>query len=158
MEIRAFLLTCSLLICFPILGFAKDELVMQKEFMYWNSSIENYPCSQLTHIKLGQDVPDIREEACGALNRKFSLTLSGPPGTTLTLFGNYNYDQENGFLIIRKSDDRKLWLLDLSSFPADQWLSTKANRDSGAFETFYKPSPRFEESISSLKWGSNSHQ
>ena len=153
MEIRAFLLTCSLLICFPILGFAKDELVMQKEFMYWNSSIENYPCSQLTHIKLGQDVPDIREEACGALNGKFSLTLSGPPGTTLTLFGNYNYDQENGFLIIRKSDDQKLWLLDLSSFPADQWLSTKANRDSGAFETFYKPSPIFEQSISSIKWG-----
>mgnify|MGYP004004313453 FL=1 len=153
MEIKAFLLTCSLLISFPILGFAKDELVMQKEFMYWNSSIENYPCSQLTHIKLGQDVPDIREEACGALNGKFSLTLSGPLGTTLTLFGNYNYDQENGFLIIRKIDDRKLWLLDLSSFPADQWLSTRANKDSGAFETFYKPSPIFEQSISSIKWG-----
>jgi hypothetical protein len=153
MEIRAFLLTCSLLICFPILGFAKDELVMQKEFMYWNSSTEIYPCSQLTHIKFGQDVPDIREEACGPLNGKFSLTLSGPPGTTLTLFGNYNYDQENGFLIIRKSDDRKLWLLDLSSLPEDQWLSTKANRDSGAFETFYNPSPIFEQSISSIKWG-----
>ena len=152
MEIRAFMLTCSLLICFPTLGFAKDELVMQKEFMYWNSSIVT-DCGHLTHIELGQDVPDIREEACGSINGKFSLTLSGPPGTTLTLFGNYDYNEENGFLIIRKSDDRKLWLLDLSSFPADQWLSTKANRDSGAFETFYKPSPIFEQSISSIKWG-----
>jgi hypothetical protein len=152
MEIRAFLLTCSLLICFPILGFAKDELVMQKEFMYWNSSITT-DCGHLTHIELGQDVPDIREEACGSINGKFSLTLSGPPGTTLTLFGNYDYNDENGYLIIRKSDDRKLWLPDLSSFPADQWLSTKANRDSGAFETFYKPSLIFEQSISSIKWG-----
>ena len=156
MKITAFL--SIFLTCFPIIGFAKDELVMHKEFMYWESTKSDSACGQLIYIEFGRDVPDLREEPCGSINGKFSLTLSGLPGTTLTLFGNYDYNEKNGFLIIRKIDDKKLWLLDLTAFPAGQWFSSKDNRSSGAFETFYNSSPRFEESISSLKWGSNSHQ
>jgi hypothetical protein len=155
MKITAFL--SIFLTYFPLIGFAQDELVMQKEFMYWESTISDSSCNQLIYIELGRDVPDLREEPCGNINGKFSLTLSGPPGTTLTLFGDYDYNKENGFLIIRKIDDQQLWLLDLIAFPAGQWFSSKDNKNSGAFETFYNPSPTFEESISSLKWGSNSH-
>ena len=58
-------------------------------------------------------------------------------------------------LTVKKKDNRKIWLLDLIYFPADQWFYSEANEDSGAFETFYNPSPNFDESISSIKWGAN---
>lgn len=156
MKITAFLATCSFLICFPVLAFATDELVMQKEVMYWTVLPSDTACSELIKIEVGRDVPDMRDELCGYVLGTFNVTLSGPPGTTVTLFGNYNFKKDNGFLIIRKSDDQKLWLHDLVAFPAGQWFSSKANKDSGAFETFYNASTIFEESVSSVKWG-NSH-
>jgi hypothetical protein len=155
MKIIAFLVSCSFLICFPVLGFAKDELVMQKEVMYWTGTKSDTPCSQLINIELGRDVSDIRDELCGSVYGKFNLTLSGPPGTTVTLFGEYNFKEENGFLVIRKTDDQTLWLHDLISFPPNQWFSSQANKDSGAFETFYNSSPTFEDSVSSIKWSNN---
>ena len=96
MKIAAFL--SIFLTCFPIICFAKDELVMHKEFMYWESTKSDSACGQLIYIEFGRDVPDLREEPCGSINGKYSLTLAGPPGTTLTLFGNYNYDKENGII------------------------------------------------------------
>ena len=157
MKITIFLTTLSYLICFPGLGSAKDELVMHKEVMYWSAS-NNYDdtaCNELIKIDAGRDVADMRDEHCAQRNGKFSLTLSGPPGTTVTFFGNFNFKKENGFLIVKKKDDRKLWLLDLSDFPAGQWFSSEANKHSGAFEAFYNASPIFEESVSSIKWGND---
>jgi hypothetical protein len=170
MKITVFLATLSFLTCFPGLGSAKDELVMHKdglvmhkdelvmhkEVMYWSSTnYDDSACNELIIIEAGRDVPDMRDELCSYINGKFSLTLSGPPGTTITFFGKYNFKKENGFLIIKKKDDRKLWLLDLIAFPAGQWFSSEANEDSGAFEAFYNASPIFEESVSSIKWGNN---
>ena len=155
MKTTAFLTTLSFLICFPGLGSAKEELVMEKENMYWSSAY-NYndaACNELIIIEVGRDVPDMRDEHCGYNSGKFGLTLSGPPGTTVTFFGKYNFKKENGFLIIRKKDEKMLWLLDLIAFPSGQWFYSKANEDSGAFEAYYYASPIFEESVSSIKWG-----
>ena len=97
----------------------------------------------------------MRDKPCGLRDGKFSLTISGPPGTTVTIFGKYNFKKGNGFLTIKKKDHREIWLLDLIYFPAGQWFYTEATEDSVAFETFYNPSPNFEESIYSIKWGRN---
>ncbi len=83
------------------------------------------------------------------------MTLTGPPGTTVTFFGKYNFKKGNGYLTLKKKDDRKIWLLDLISFPAGQWHTSEATDDSGAFEAFYNASPIFERSVSSIKWGNN---
>ena len=155
MKLTAFLTTFTILICIPDPSFGKDEMVLRKETMYWATTIQDDVCEILIPIKVGQDVPDMRNQPCSLSHGKFDLTLSGPPGTTVTLFGEYNFKKENGFLTIKKKDHRKIWLLDLIYFPADQWYYSEANEDSGAFETFYNPSPIFEESISSIKWGTN---
>jgi hypothetical protein len=158
MKITAFLVTFSFLICFPAFVFAKDELVMFKEVMYWvsNGKGSGLACNQLIFIKVGQDVPDMRKEKCGYTEGKFSVTLSGPPGTTVTFFGKYGFKKGNGFLTIKKKDDQKLWLLDLTAFPPGQWFTSEANDNSGSFEAFYNASPIFEQSVSSIKWGNDS--
>ncbi len=154
MKTIIFLATVTFLLCFSGHGSAKEgELVLQKEYMYWVPSLSDTLCDELIKADAGNDLPDMRDEPCGFEDGKFSLTLSGPPGTTVTLFGSFYFGKENGYLIIRKKDDRGLWLLDLVSFPDRQWFTSEANKDSGAFETFYHAAPRFEESVSSVKWG-----
>ena len=159
MKIKAFIISISFLICFPSLGFAKDELVMHQELMWWqiNGQSGESACFQLIYIEVGRDVHDMRDELldanCSLIDGKYSLTLTGPPGTTVTFFGKYNFKKGNGFLTIRKKDDKKLWLLDLTDFPGGQWHTSEATDDSGSFESFYNPSPMFEQQVSSIKWG-----
>ncbi len=155
MKIKTYFATFIFLLCLPSLGFAKDELVMHKEVMYWTNTALNgdSACFQLIFIEVGRDVPDMRKEKCGYTDGKFSLTLAGTPGTTVTFFGEYGFKKGNGFLTIKKTDDRMLWLLDLAAFPAGQWHTSEATDDSGAFEAFYNASPIFEQSVSSIKWG-----
>ena len=158
MKITAFLATFSFLVCFPALSSAKDELVMFKEVMWWaiNGQSGDSACFQLIYIEVGRDVPDMRNEQCAGDDGKFSVTLSGPPGTTVTFFGKYNFKKGNGFLTIKKKDDQMLWLLDLTAFPSGQWFTSDANDNSGAFEAFYNASPMFEQSVSSIKWANDS--
>ena len=152
-----FFIISSFISFFPNSSFARNELVMTKGGMYWATCSRNSdsPCSRRIKIKMGRDVSDMRDEPCGYSDGTFSLTLSGPPETTVIIFGDYNFKKENGYLIIKKKDDRVIWLLDLISFPANQWFATKANDNSGAFETFYSASPTFEQFISSVKWEDN---
>jgi hypothetical protein len=156
MKISTFIIALSFLICFPSLGFAKNELVMQKVVLNWASmGIGDSVCMELITIEEGRDVPDMRKEQCGSMDGKYNLTLSGPPGTTVTFYGKFGFKKGNGFLTIKKKDDKNLWLLDLSSFPAGQWHTTEANDDSGAFETFYNASTLFDQSVYSVKWGNH---
>ena len=155
MKLTAFLTALTILFGFPGLSFGKDEMVMRKETLAWAVTIDDDVCYRLITIKVGEDVPDMRDKPCGLRDGNFSPTISGPPGTIVTLFGKYNFEKGNGFLTIKKKDHREIWLLDLIYFPAGRWFHTEETEDSGAFETFYNPSPNFEESIYSIKWGRN---
>ena len=157
MKFTAFLSALTILIGFTGLSFGEGEMVMRKETLAWAVTIDDDVCYRLFTIKVGEDVPDMRDQPCFFRDGKYTLTLTGPPGTTVTLFGKFNFKKGNGFLTIRKKDYKKIWLLDLIYFPAGQWFYSEANDDSGAFETFYNPSPIFDESIYSIKWGANPH-
>ena len=108
MKIKVFIIFIIFIICFPIAGLAKDELVMEKELMYWaiNAQSGDSACFQLIYIEVGRDVPDMRDEQldanCSLTDGKYSLTLTGPLGTTVTFFGKYNFKKGNGFLTIKK--------------------------------------------------------
>ena len=156
MKIKAFVISIIFLICFPSLGFAETELVMEKEVLNYSAmGIGDQACMELIIIKEGRDVSDMRDEHCPLSEGKFSVTLSGPPGTTVTFFGRFGFKKGNGFLTIKKKDDRKLWLWDLTDFPSGQWHNSEANNKSGAFDAFYNASPTFEQSVSSIKWGAH---
>ena len=153
MILTVFLTALTILIGIPGLSFGKDEMVMRKEPLDWAATRDGDVCYMLIRIEVGEDVPDMRDKPCFLRDGKFSLTISGPPGTTVTLFGKYNFKKGNGFLIIKKKDDKKIWLQDIIAFPPDQWFYSEANDDSGAFDAFYNPSPMFEQSVHSIKWG-----
>ncbi len=156
MKISTFIIALSFLIGFPSLASAKNELVMQKEVLNWASmGIGDNVCMELIFIEEGRDVPDMRKEQCGSIDGKYSVTLSGPAGTTVTFFGKFGFKKGNGFLTIKKKDDKNLWLLDLTAFPSGQWSTSKANENSGAFEAFYNASPIFDQSVYSVKWGNH---
>jgi hypothetical protein len=102
--------------------FVKDEIVLRKETMYWVVTIDDDVCYKLIDVEVGCDVADMRDEPCGLRDGKFSFTITVPPGTTVTLFGRYNFKKGNSFLIIKKKDDKKIWLQDIIDFPPDQWF------------------------------------
>ena len=155
MKLTAFITVLTILFGFPGLSLAKGEMVLRKETLAWAVTLDDDVCYRLITIKVGEDVPDMRDQPCFLRDGKFTFTLTGPPGTTVTLFGKYNFEKGNGFLTIKKKDHREIWLLDLIYFPVNQWFYSEANEDSGAFETFYNPSPIFEESLYSIKWSTN---
>jgi len=155
MKLTALLTTLTILITFPGLSFGEGEMVLRKETLPWAVTIDDDVCYRLFTIKVGEDVPDMRDQPCFFRDGKYTFTLTGPPETTVTLFGKFNFKKGNGFLTIKKKDYREIWLLDLIYFPAGQWFYSEANEKSGAFETFYNPSPNFDESIFSIKWGAN---
>ena len=111
-------------------------------------------CDRLLRIKNGKDVSDVRNLACFERDNKLTLTLTGPAGTTITLYSGYNFKNEGGYLIIKKKDDRLVWLLDLECFPRGEWTAVAANGDSGAYEVFYEGGPALDRKIASIKWGS----
>ena len=153
MKNTIFTITLIFLFGFTNCTFAKDGIVLRKETMYWAVTIDDDVCYKLIDIEVGRDVADMRDEPCSLSDGKFSFTITGPPGTTVTLFGRYNFKKGNGFLIIKKKDDKKIWLQDIIDLPPDQWFYSEANDDSGAFDAFYNPSPMFEQSLHSIKWG-----
>jgi len=155
MKLTALLTALTILITFPGLSFGEGEMVLRKETLPWAVTIDDDVCYRLFTIKVGEDVPDMRDQPCFFRDGKYTFTLTGPPETTVTLFGKFNFKKGNGFLTIKKKDYREIWLLDLIYFPAGQWFYSEANENSGAFETFYNPSPNFDESIFSIKWGAN---
>ena len=59
----------------------------------------------------------------------------------------------SGKLILRKKDNRKIWLLELEEYPENQWSTTAGNAKFGAYEAFYYPAPNFRRNVSSVKWG-----
>ena len=153
MKNTIFTITLIFLLGFTICSFAKEGIVLRNETMYWAVTIDDDVCYKLIDIEVGRDVADMRDEPCSLRDGKFSFTITGPTGTTVTLFGRYNFKKGNGFLIIKKKDDKKIWLQDIIDLPPDQWFYSEANDDSGAFDAFYNPSPMFEQSLHSIKWG-----
>jgi len=110
-------------------------------------------CDGLHDVAAGKDVPDMRNFLYYACEGRYTLTLSGNKGTTLSLFGKFNYQKENGFMVIVKSDNQKLWVINLNSIPSGKWVSVEAGRQTGAYAVFYRKAFGFDQSISSLKWG-----
>jgi len=138
--------------------FAKQELMLSKEQLFDTGPAidgdSRCDFAPLYYVDSGEDVADMRRDFpyyfCQGM---YTLTLDGPPGTTVTLFGSFNYSQQRGYLVLRKKDDRKVWILELEEFPGDQWTTLEADSKSGAYEVYYHPAPNFRRRVSSVKWG-----
>ncbi|MFQ5449286.1 MAG: hypothetical protein ACE5E9_01585 [Nitrospinaceae bacterium] len=139
----------------PVL--AKQELMLSKEQLFdGGPAIDgelHHDCEQLFYVDAGKDVRDMRYFPYYFCEGMYTLTLDGPPGTVVTLFGSFFFGKERGYLVIRKKDHEKVWILQLEDFPPGQWVTTQAERDSGAYEVYYQAAPNFRRNVSSIKWG-----
>lgn len=111
-------------------------------------------CEALFYVDAGRDIADMRRDFsyyfCEGM---YTLTLEGPPGTLVTLFGGFNFGIERGYLILKKKDDRQIWILHLEEFPSGRWATQEATPKSGAYEVYYQAAPNFRRNVSSVKWG-----
>lgn len=154
MKIKILSLGLMLCILFPAMSFAsKGQLMLDKVRLDINIGFGDSACDELEYIGIGKDVPDMRDFQCYERSGKYNVTLTGSADTTLTLFGSFTYGTERGFIVIRKRDDRLVWILHLEDFPSGKWSSQEASEDSGAFDVFYHAAPIFEQNVSSIKWG-----
>lgn len=154
----------ALLLLPPSPGLAMEgQLMLSKEQLFDSGpAIDFHPtrgnCEALFYVDAGKDIPDMRRDFrnyyCQGM---YTLTLDGPPGTLVTLFGGFNFGQERGFLILKKKDDQKIWVLHLEDFPAGRWVTQEATSNYGvkygAYEAYYQPAPNFRRNVSSVKWG-----
>ncbi|MCZ6541337.1 MAG: hypothetical protein O6704_06775 [Nitrospinae bacterium] len=131
----------------------RGALVLHKEPLFEYEERDSSDCDALYDVKAGGNVPDMRDFRKYFCEGRYTLTLKGKKGTTVTLFGQFNYKKGAGFMVIVKNDKRKIWLINLEDFPSGKWVNFKANRDTGAYQIYYKSVSRFSENISSIQWG-----
>lgn len=128
-------------------------LVLNKEALFSGGRAEVLACSGLYKVDGGRDVPDMRNFPYYSCEGRYTVTLTGKKGTTVTLFRQFNFQKEKGFMVIVKNDNRKLWVINLDDIERGKWVSVPANRDTGAYDVFLKSKPMFDQFISSAKWG-----
>ena len=71
-----------------------------------------------------------------------------------TVFANIFNETDQGYLILRKTDDRKVWVIYLDSFEPGTWTHIDSKDKSyGSYDIYYHEGWHFERHISSVKWG-----
>jgi hypothetical protein len=110
-------------------------------------------CKGLYHISPNVDIPDLRDFRLYYCQGKYTLTVEAPSGTVATVFGAFDFKPNKGFLIIKKTDDKVVWILNLENFPDRRWHSVPPKGDYGGYEAFYSPASAFDENLGSAKWG-----
>lgn len=131
----------------------RGTLVLHKEPLFEVEERGSSDCDGLYDVKAGKNVPDLRDFRLYFCEGRYTMTLKGKKGTTVSLFGQFKYKKKAGFMVVVKKDDRKIWLDSLEDFPSGKWVDVKANRDTGAYKFYYKSKSRFSENISSINWG-----
>ena len=84
----------------------------------------------------------------------YLIDLTGPVGTTVTLYGSQNYGLKYGYLILVKQDDKPIAIGDLENLPPRQWVEVnQSDTGPGLYRVWYHPSRHFKERIASVRWG-----
>ncbi len=135
----------------PQVSEQRGSFVLYKEPLY--SGRRQSACDGLYRPEAGKNVPDMRDFQYYACEGRYTLTLSGKKGTTLSLFGRFKYQKEEGFMVIVKNDDQKIWVINLNDIPSGRWIKVEAGSQTGSYAVFFQKASQFDQSISSVKWG-----
>lgn len=131
----------------------RGALILNKIPIYEFEDARQLGCTGMYDVKYGRDVADMREFRNFHCQGRYEMTLRGEKGRTVTLYAQFKFGKKGGFLVVRKLDDRKIWISDLENLPSDQWTTVLASRQSGAYKAFYRDASGFDQNISSVKWG-----
>lgn len=131
----------------------RGALVLNKIPIYEFEDAKKLGCTEMYDVKQGRNVADMREFRNFHCQGRYEMTLRGEKGRTVTLYAQFNFGKKGGFLVVRKTDDRKVWINDMENLPSGRWTTVSANHQSGGYEGFYSDASGFDQNISSIKWG-----
>ncbi len=129
---------------------SKAELMLQKRDPYLYGSCGW--CTDLFSLKENDNRKNITVSNLDTQTGYYQVDVSGPAGTTVTLFGSKNYGLKNGYLILVKKDDRPIAVEDMDDLPPRQWVDV-GTPETGIFSVWYHPASYFKERIASVQWG-----
>ena len=156
MNIKTIWVLITVAVGFPAVnwvGETKTEVVLFKELLEAGTLFgKGRDCNEVYTIKKGRDYPDLRDMNNYFCEGEYSLTLDGPPGTTITVYGQFFFGEAHGYLTLTKTDHRRVWLWDLEDFPDGKWVVAEANKDTGAYEVYFHAGPNFKMRLGSVKW------
>ena len=156
MNIKAIWVLMIVAVGFPSVNWAgeiKTEMLLLKELHDSGTLFQRgRTCNEVFTIKKGQDYSDLREMRNFLCKGDYSIIPDGPPGTTVTVYGQFYFGEDHGYLTLTKTDHKRVWLWDLEEFPDGKWVVANANKDTGAYEVFYRAGPNFKRSLGSIKW------
>ncbi len=131
----------------------RGALVLNKIPIFEFEDPRKNVCIAMYDVEDGRDVPDMREFRDFLCQGRYEMTLRGKKGRTVTLYAQFNFGQNSGFLVVRKADGQQVWIHDLENLPAGQWITVKGNPQSGGYQAFYSKGALFDQNLSSIKWG-----
>ncbi len=131
----------------------KTELVLYKDIedpitMHMKGRL----CNKVLVIEKDKDIVASRKMRDRFCEGEYSLSLDGPPGTTVTIYGQFFYGKKRGYLTLTKTDHQKVWVWNIKSLPNKRWIVSMANKDTGGYESFYQAGPGFSRNFASIKW------
>lgn len=151
---RAFLTGCLLILLASTSAWAdkglKAGLTLQKDDPYLYGPCGW--CSDSLVLKENDHRKNINQSNLDAQTGNYLIDLTGPAGTTVTLYGSQNYGLKHGYLILVKKDDRPLAIENFDPFPPQQWVDVNTP-DTGTYRVWYHPAKSFKERIASVRWG-----
>ena len=110
-------------------------------------------CGEWFPVFEGQDLKTLNMYSQFDADNEYNLVFFGKRGSTVTLFGDFNFETSKGFLILNKIDNKPVYLYDLEQFPKNQWAKIDSTEASNSkFNVYYKPYENFKKNISSVKW------
>lgn len=123
------------------------ELWKRSEFLYGRCG----HCADLVSIKNNRDWADFLPYNLTTRDGYFTANLNGPTGTSVTLYGQEDFSESRGYLIIIKKDDSMIEIENLEAFAPGKW--TEVDQGKGSYSAFYQPYQNFKTFVSSVKWG-----
>lgn len=132
----------------------RGELILNKGPLLEFDNFHREPvCESLLDFHKGKDQPNFFNYRHNNCQGRFTFTLRGDTGSTVTLFGNVDYRKERGFLIVKKLDGQEIWVKEIESLPANQWVTIEGQQGYGSYQAYYAAAPQFSQNIASVKWG-----
>ena len=123
------------------------ELWKRPDFLYGKCG----HCADLISIKNNRDWADFLPFNFTTRDGYFTANLRGPAGTSVTLYGQEDFRESRGYLVIIKKDDLMVEIDNLEAFVPGQW--TEVDKEEGSYSAFYQPYQNFKRFVSSAKWG-----
>lgn len=152
----AFLTVCILTVFLSAPAWAETE----SKANLWLQKVDPYLygpcgwCSERLILNENDDRKNFRRYNSNNQTGSYLIDLTGPVGTTVTLYGSQNYGLDHGYLIVIKQDDRPIVVGDLENLPPRQWVEVnRSDTGPGLYRVWYHPSNLFKERIASVKWG-----